>query len=107
MIITVKSMRLIVWLWFGWLMLLLQRQLVMLCGLPLLLLVEFLLQLTDLGMGIMKAGVGILAKKVHGGVDQVMNLDLFELCWIWIGDGDALLVTVGSCYVIQVHMLIS
>ena len=107
LIITVELMRLVMRLWVGWLMLVLDRQLVRLCGLTLLLFVEFLLKLTDLGMGIMKAGVGKLSKIVHSGVDEVMNLDLFELGGVWVGDGDALLVTVGCCYFIQVHMLIS
>lgn len=87
------------------LMLLLKGQLVMLWCLTLFL--QFLFRLTNLGMCIVKAGVGKLVEVVHGGVDQMVNFGLFQLVWVWVGDGDALLVTVSCCYVIKIRVFVS
>ena len=36
-----------------------------------------------------------------------MDFGLFQLVGVWICDGDALLVTVGCCYVVKVEMFIA
>ena len=75
------------------------------CGVTLCL--KLLLECANLGLSILEAGVGKLVEIIHGGIDQMMDFGLFQLVGVWVGDGNALLVTAGCRYVIKIQMLIT
>ena len=58
-------------------------------------------------MRILESGIGKLAEKIHGGVDQMVIFGLFELVWVWIGGGDALLVTICCCYAVKIQISVT
>ena len=81
------------------------RKLVVGCGVTLCL--KLLFKCSNLGLGILEAGVGELAEVIHGSIDQVMDFCFLQLVWVWISDCDALLITVCCCYIIKVDVLIT
>ena len=68
---------------------------------------KLLFKCSNLGLGILEAGVGELAEVVHGFIDQVMDFCFLQLVGVWISNCDALLVTVCCCYIIKVNVLIT
>ena len=54
-------------------------------------------------MRMLESGIGELAEKILGGVDQMVNFGLLS-CLV---SGDALLVTIFCCDVVKIEMLIT